>query len=96
MQHLSALALAQSTVKRLGPNIGLAQFVGHDFGGVLGGDKHQHARPLVILNQVTQQLGAAAGIYFNRALRNFWDSLRGGRHLDPGRVAQQGIGQRLD
>ena len=58
-QNLRAFALAELAMEGFGLDVGLAQLVGHDFGSVFGGYKHQHAAPFFGLDHMAQQLGAA-------------------------------------
>ncbi len=94
-QYLRALALAQITVKRLRMNARLAQFFGHHLGGVLAGDKHQYTAPMVLLNQVAQQLRALPAINRNGALLNVRRAFWLGLHRHPQRVVQQRVRQCL-
>ena len=64
-------------------------------GSVLRGHKHQHARPVVLLDQMAQQLGAAARIHRNGALFDGGLVAQGVRHLYPHGVLKKAIGQRL-
>ena len=59
-----------------GGDTGLAQLVGDDFGGMLGGDKHQRAAQAFALDQMAQQLGSPSGIDFDYALNNIGRRLR--------------------
>ena len=94
-EHLLARALAHVAVERRGEDAGLVQLPGHVLGGVTGRDEHQHPLPVVFLDQVAQQFGAALLVDLDRPLRD--GGLGGGRrrHVQPQRVAQQAVRQRL-
>ena len=80
-------------MKRLGLDVGFAQLVSHDFSRKLGRHKHQHPAPLVLLNQVAQQLRAPAGVHRKSLLHDV--ALRLRLHLNAHRVHQQRVGQGL-
>ena len=93
LQDLVAFALAQLAMKGLGFDVGLAQLVRDDLGGVLGGDKDQNPIPAFALHQVAQQLGAPGGVHFNGALDDVGLSLRAGLCFNAQRLVQHALGQ---
>ena len=94
-QQLAARALAEFTVEGAHVQARALQLVGHVFGRVLGGDEHQHALPLLLQDQVAQQLRAARHVDRDGALHDVGLVLRFGRHLDAHGLLEQAVGQRL-
>ena len=94
-QQLAARALAEFAVECAHVQSRALQLVGHVFGRVLGGDEHQHALPLLLQDQVAQQLRAARHVDRDGALHDVGLVLRFGRHLDAHGFREQAVGQRL-
>ena len=86
----AARPLAESSVQGNGDKTGLSQLFRDMLGRVLGGDKHENARPFVFPNEMAKQLGAARGIHFYDALDNIrlGRGSRGG--IDPHGITEQG------
>ena len=64
-------------------------------GRVLRGHEHQHALPAVVLDQLAQQLGAAARVDRDGALQHHGLGLRRGGHVHALRVTQQAARERF-
>jgi len=64
-------------------------------GRVLRGHEDQHPRPLVLLEQVAQQLGAALVVHRDGALRDVGRVVGRGSNFHAQRLVQQAIGQGL-
>ncbi|OIQ63023.1 hypothetical protein GALL_554420 [mine drainage metagenome] len=94
-QYLGAFALAEFAMKGLSRQRPLAQLVGNDLGGKLGGNKDQHAWPMVLADEMAQQLGAPVFINRNGALNNLRRLLTGRVYRDLHCVMQQGVSQCL-
>ena len=95
LQDLGARALAKPAVKRRCVDACFVELFCDVICGVLGGHENQHPGPLVLLNQVLEQLGAPGGIHHDGALGNIGLCLLGGGNLDAHGVAQQALRQRF-
>ena len=94
-QQLTARALAEFAVEGAHMQARALQLVGHMFGRILGGDEHQHPIPLLLQDQVAQQLRAARHVDRDGALHDVGLVLRFGRHFDAHGFLEQAVGQRL-
>ena len=94
-QHLAALALAQLAMKGLGIDARLAQLVGNHLRAVAACHKNQYLSPVVLLDQMAQELRPVRRVDSNGTLRNIGLGQWFGAQHDAMRVAQQRLRQCL-
>ena len=95
-QRPRARALALVAVDGGGADVGLVELLGQRVGAVLGAHEDQHLVPVVVVDQLDQQVALLRLVDVVDALG---DQVGGGiarRHLDQLRVAQQAVGEAAD
>jgi hypothetical protein len=88
LQHLAAFALAQVAMQGFGAQAGFAQFISHDFCGVLRGHKDQHPAPIRASHQMAQQARALVAVHGKGALCNICLFFGGLAQIHPHRLLQ--------
>ena len=83
-------------MQRLGAQSRFAQFVSHDFCGVLRGDKHQYPVPVRACHQMAQQARAFFAIHRKGALRDVGLGCKGLAQVHAHRLLQQSHGPTTD
>ncbi len=94
-QHFGARALAELTVEGTGADAVAVQLIRHMLGRIFGRDEHQHPAPLMLLDQMFEQLRAARHVNQDRALHDIRLADRLRQHFHARRLVQHAVRQRL-